>query len=57
MPTHGIPVFADGMPQETNQDDKMPVLLNVNGTVKADGDRITFVADEGGRFWDVNPRL
>lgn len=39
-----------------NQDDKEPVLMNINGRVKADGDRITFVADEGGRSWDViNP--
>jgi hypothetical protein len=43
-------------PQETNQDDKKPVLMNIKVTVKADGDKITFVADEGGRSWDViNP--
>ena len=54
--TLGIPVLADGTPQETNQDDKKPALLNIKVTVKADGDKITFVADEGGRSWDViNP--
>ena len=54
--TLGIPVLAHGTPQETNQDDKKPVLMNIKGTVKADGDKITFVADEGGKSWDViNP--
>ena len=32
------------------------MLMNVNGAVKADGDEITFVADEGGKSRDViNP--
>ena len=30
-----------------------PVLMNIKGTVKADGDKITFVANEGERSWDV----
>ena len=39
-----------------NQDDKKPVLMNIKGTVKAGGDKITFAADEGGKSWDViNP--
>ena len=30
--------------------------MNIKGTVKADGDKITFVADEGGKSWYViNP--
>ncbi len=30
--------------------------MSVNGAVKADGDKITFVSDEGGKSWDViNP--
>ena len=54
--TLGIPVLAHGTPQETNQDDKKPVLMNIKGTVKADGDKISFVADEGGKSWYViNP--
>jgi hypothetical protein len=44
--------------RETNQDDKKPVLMNIKGTVKADVDKITFVADEGGKSWDViNPQI
>ena len=32
------------------------MLMSVNGAVKADGDKITFVSDEGGKSWDViNP--
>jgi hypothetical protein len=32
------------------------VLINIKDTVKADGDKITFVADEGERSWDaINP--
>jgi len=31
-------------------------LKTIQGTVKADGDKITFVADEDGKSWDVmNP--
>jgi hypothetical protein len=37
--TLGTPVLAHGTPQETNQDDKKPVLMNIKGTVKADGDK------------------
>ena len=44
--TLGIPVLADGTPQETNQVDKKPVLMNIKVTVKADGEKITFVADQ-----------
>jgi membrane protein implicated in regulation of membrane protease activity len=54
--TLGIPVLAHGKPQETTQDEKKPKLVNIKGTVKADGDKITFLADEGGKYWDVvNP--
>ena len=45
-------------PQETKQDDRKPSLLNITRTLKADGDKITFVADEGGKSWDVvNPEI
>ena len=54
--TLGIPVLAHEMPQETTQDEKKPPLMNIKGTVKADGDKITFVADDDGKSWDVmNP--
>ena len=47
---------AIGTPREMNQDDKKPVLMNFKSTVKADGDKITFFPDEGGKSWDViNP--
>ena len=30
--------------------------MNIKGMVKADGDKITFVADDSGKLWDVvNP--
>lgn len=52
----GVPVLANGIPQETTQDEQKPKLLDIKGTVKADGDKITFVADDGGKSWDVvNP--
>ena len=39
-----------------NQDEKQPELINIKGTVKADGDKVTFVDDESGKSWDVvNP--
>ena len=54
--TLGIPVFAHGKPQEKAQDEKKPELMDIKGTVRADNTKITFVADEGGRKWDVvNP--
>ena len=54
--TLGIPVLVHGKPQEASQDEKKPPLMNIKGTVKADGDKITFLADDGGKFWDVvNP--
>lgn len=39
-----------------SQEEKKPVLMDLKGTVKADGDKITFIEDEGGKSWDVvNP--
>jgi hypothetical protein len=54
--TLGIPVLAHGKPQETAQEEKKPELMDIRGTVKADGDKITFVADADQKSWDVvNP--
>jgi hypothetical protein len=54
--TLGIPVIAHGKPQQAAQDEKQPKLVDIRGTVKADGDTISFVADEGGKSWSVvNP--
>jgi len=55
--TIGIPVLAHGKTQEaTQQDDNKAPLKDIKGTVKSTNDKVTFVADEGGRAWDVvNP--
>ncbi len=54
--TLGVPVLTHGRPQDMNQDQKQPKLMDIKGTVKADGDKITFVADQDGKSWDVvNP--
>ena len=54
--TLGIPALAHGKPQDTTQDEQKPKLMNIKGTVKADGDKITFVTDADGKSWDVvNP--
>jgi hypothetical protein len=54
--TLGIPIPAHGKPQETTQDEKKPELRDIKGTVTSDNAKITFVADEGGKTWNVvNP--
>jgi hypothetical protein len=54
--TLGIPVFAHDKSQETTQEEKKPKLVDIRGTVKANGDKITFVADTDQKSWDVvNP--
>jgi hypothetical protein len=53
--TLGVPVLMHGKFQDTTQDQK-PELMNIKGTVKADGDKIIFVSDDSGKSWDVvNP--
>jgi len=53
----GVPVLAhDGGPQYTKQEETKPKLMDIKGTVKADGDKITFVADADQKSWEVvNP--
>jgi len=54
--TLGIPVLGHEIPQGTTQEEKKPKLMDLRGTVKADGDKITFVADADQKAWDVvNP--
>lgn len=54
--TLGIPALAYAAPQAMSQDENKPELMNIKGTVKADGDKIVFVSDETGKSWDVvNP--
>jgi hypothetical protein len=53
--TLGAPIVMHGKSQDTTQDQK-PELMNIKGTVKADGDKIIFVSDDSGKSWDVvNP--
>jgi len=55
----GTVAFAQDMSQGSGQMDKAAPaapLKNIKGTVKADGDKLTFVADKDGKSWDVmNP--
>jgi hypothetical protein len=53
--TLGVPVLMHSKSQDTTQDQK-PELMNIKGTVKADGDKIIFVSDDSGKSWEVvNP--
>jgi len=52
----GIPVLALGQPQEMKQEEQKAKLMNIKGTVKEDGGKLTFVTDSDGKSWNVvNP--
>jgi hypothetical protein len=52
----GSPVLSRSRPEQANQSEQKPKLMNLKGEVKLDGDKITFVADDTGKTWDVvNP--
>ncbi|SRR5216683_1203644 len=54
----GTATFAqDNMGQGAKTDNAAAApQKNIKGTVKAEGDKLTFVADKGGKSWDVmNP--
>ena len=54
--TLGIPVLSHGKTQEKTQDEQKPELRDIKGSVKSTDGKITFIADEGGKSWDViNP--
>jgi hypothetical protein len=54
----GVPVLTHGKSQDMSQDEKQPKLMDIKGTVKADGDKITFVTDADGKSWGVvNPEV
>jgi hypothetical protein len=56
--TFGVPLLAHGIPNATSQDEKKPALTTVRGTVKADGDKRSFVDDRDGKSWEVdNPEF
>ena len=55
--TLGVPMLTQSRPlQAGQQDEQKPELVNIKGTVRADGNKIKFVADDTGKAWDViNP--
>jgi hypothetical protein len=56
--TLSAPVLAHRLAPKAAQDQKAPELSDIKGTVRSDDGKITFVADEGGKSWDViNPEV
>ena len=54
--TLGAPALMQGKFQAPTQDNKQSDLMDIKGTVRSENTKITFVADEGGKSWDVvNP--
>jgi hypothetical protein len=54
--TLGVPVLSNGNTQAMSQDEQKPELRDIKGSVKSTDGKITFIADEGGKSWDViNP--
>jgi hypothetical protein len=53
----GAPGLTQGRPRQAGQQaEQKPELVNIKGTVRADSDKIKFVADDTGKAWDViNP--
>jgi len=54
----GMTAFAQDMPQGQATDKKSAEapLKHIKGTVKAEGDKVSFVSDKDGKAWDVeNP--
>ena len=51
----GVSALAQDMSKDSGQMSKAaaPPLKNIKGTVKADGDKISFVADKDQKAWDV----
>ena len=48
--------FAQDMSKDSGTAAPAAPLKNLKGTVKADGDKLTFVSDKDGKSWDiVNP--
>ena len=48
--------FAQDMSQDSGTAKAAAPLKNIKGTVKADGEKLTFVADKDKKSWDVvNP--
>jgi len=48
--------FAQDMSKDSGTAAPAAPLKNIKGTVKADGDKLSFVSDKDGKSWDVvNP--
>jgi hypothetical protein len=54
--TLGVPVLTHGKPQDMSQDEKKPKLMDIKGTVKADGDKIT-LKDHVGHHVQLNAHV
>jgi hypothetical protein len=53
-----VAAFAQDMPKDSDTAKAAPAapLKNIKGTVKADGDKLSFVSDKDSKSWDVvNP--
>jgi hypothetical protein len=56
MSSFAIPVATHAAPQMNMSDDSKPPPMTLQGTVKADGDKLMFVNDKDGKSWEViNP--
>jgi hypothetical protein len=54
--TLGVPALSHGKMQAVAHDEQKPELRDIKGSVKSTDGKITFIADEGGKTWDVvNP--
>ena len=55
--TFTVAAFAQDMSKDSGMAKTAPApLKNIKGTVKADGDKLTFVSDKDQKSWDVfNP--
>ena len=51
-----VPVLTHAAPKMNMAQEKTPPLMTLQGTVRADGDKITFVNDKDSKAWEViNP--
>jgi hypothetical protein len=57
--TFTVAGFAQDMSQDSGMAKSAPApLKNIKGTVKVDGDKVTFVSDKDKKSWDVaNPEV
>jgi hypothetical protein len=56
--TLSVPILSQGKTQAAAQDEQKPELRDIKGSVKSTDGKITFIADEGGKSWEVvNPDL